>query len=232
MIYVTSDLHGYSLEDFVEFLDSTGFCEDDVCYVLGDVIDRGEEGIALLKWMMRQENVRLLLGNHEDMMLACEFVFSEITNESIDSLDKGSLERLYLWQMNGGGDTLKALVKETPRVRAEILDYLKSAPLYEEVECGGRKFVLSHSGLGNFSKDKPLSEYTPYELLWTRPDYNDTFYDDKMLVFGHTPTRLYGREYAGRAVRRGSWIDIDAGVSGGHDPMILRLDDLREFYMN
>lgn len=232
MIYVTSDLHGYSLEDFVEFLDSTGFCEDDVCYVLGDVIDRGEEGIALLKWMMKQENVRLLLGNHEDMMLACEFVFSEITNESIDSLDKGSLERLYLWQMNGGGDTLKALVKETPRVRAEILDYLKRAPLYEELECGGRKFVLSHSGLGNFSKEKPLSEYTSYELLWTRPDYNDTFYDDKMLVFGHTPTRLYGKEYAGRAVRRSSWIDIDAGVSGGYDPMILRLDDLREFYMN
>lgn len=231
MIYVTSDLHGYSLEDFVEFVDSTGFCEEDVCYVLGDVIDRGEEGIALLKWMMKQENVRFLLGNHEDMMLSCEFVFSEITDESVDSLGKGSLEKLYLWQMNGGGDTLKALAKETPKVRAEILDYLKRAPLYEEVECGGRKFVLSHSGLGNFSKEKPLSEYTPYELLWTRPDYFDEFFDNRILVVGHTPTRLYGREYAGRAMRRKTWIDIDAGVAGGYDPMILRLDDLREFYM-
>jgi serine/threonine protein phosphatase 1 len=232
MIYVTSDLHGYSLEDFVEFLDSTGFCEDDVCYVLGDVIDRGSEGVDLLKWIMKQPNVVLLLGNHEEMMLECEFVFAEITNESVDSLSKSSLEKLYLWQFNGGGETLKALRKQTPRVRAEILEYLKNAPLYKEVECGGRKFVLSHSGLGNFDKDKPLSEYTRHELLWTRPDYFDTFYDDKILVFGHTPSRLYGKEYAGRAVNRGSWIDIDAGVSGGYDPMILRLDDLREFYMN
>ena len=232
MIYVTSDLHGYSLEDFVEFLDSTGFGDCDKCYVLGDVIDRGSEGIDLLKWIMKQPNVELLLGNHEDMMLACEFVFKEITNESVDALEKSALEKLYLWQFNGGGETLKALVKQSPSTRAEILEYLKKAPLYKEVVCGGRNFVLSHSGLGNFRKDKPLSEYTRHELLWTRPDYFDEFYDDKILVFGHTPTRLYGREYAGKAMKRESWIDIDAGVSGGYDPMILRLDDLHEFYMN
>ena len=231
MIYVTSDLHGYSLEDFVEFLDSTGFGEEDMCYVLGDVIDRGSEGIELLKWMMKQPNVELLLGNHEDMMLDCEFVFGEITNESVDSINRQSIERLYLWQFNGGSETIKSLTKQTPAVRAEILEYLKRAPLYKEVECGGRRFVLSHAGLGNFSKDKPLSEYTRHDLLWTRPDYFDEFYDDKIIVLGHTPTRYYGSEYAGRAMDRGSWIDIDAGVAGGYDPMILRLDDLQEFYM-
>lgn len=231
MIYVTSDLHGYSLEDFVEFLDSTGFCEDDKCYVLGDIIDRGSEGVALLRWIMKQPNVELILGNHEDMMLDCEFVFGELTDQSIDALDTASLDRLYLWLYNGGGETLKALTRYSPATRAEMLIYLKNAPLYKEVECGGRKFVLSHSGLGNFEKDKPLSEYTRHDLLWTRPDYDDEFYDDKLLVFGHTPTRLYGPEFKGRALKRKTWIDIDAGVAGGNDPMILRLDDLREFYM-
>lgn len=231
MIYVTSDLHGYSLEDFVEFLDSTGFGEDDRCYVLGDVIDRGNEGIELLKWMMKQPNVELLLGNHEDMMLACSFLFEEITDKSVDSIDKSSLDNLYTWQFNGGTETIKGLRAETPAKRKEILEYLKNAPLCKEIECGGRRFVLSHSGLGDFEKDKPLSEYTRHDLLWTRPDYFDEFYDDKILICGHTPTGYYGREYAGRAMRRKTWIDIDAGAAGGYAPMILRLDDLREFYM-
>ena len=231
MIYVTSDLHGFSLEDFVELLDSTGFSEEDVCYVLGDVIDRGSEGIALLKWMMHQDNVVLLLGNHEDMMLDCEFLFDEITSDSIDALDSEKLRKFYLWQYNGGAETARALMKESPEMRRRIINYLKEAPLYTEVECGGRRFVLSHSGLGNFEKDKPLYEYTAHDLLWTRSDYNDEFYDDKILVFGHTPTKYYDRDFAGRAIIRKTWIDIDAGVAGGYRPMILRLDDLKEFYM-
>ena len=48
MIYVTSDLHGFDPEQFRAFLDKAGFCQDDYLFVLGDVIDRGEHGVALL----------------------------------------------------------------------------------------------------------------------------------------------------------------------------------------
>lgn len=43
MIYVTSDLHGYSLEKFKDLLNKVGFCDDDFLYILGDVIDRGSD---------------------------------------------------------------------------------------------------------------------------------------------------------------------------------------------
>ena len=72
MIYVTSDLHGYPLEKFRSMLDSVGFSQKDFLYILGDVIDRGADGISLLRWIMLQPNVELLLGNHEAMMLASD----------------------------------------------------------------------------------------------------------------------------------------------------------------
>lgn len=34
MVYVTSDLHGYSLKKFTDFLDKVGFCDEDVCIFL------------------------------------------------------------------------------------------------------------------------------------------------------------------------------------------------------
>lgn len=44
MTYVISDLHGYPLEKFKMLLDKSGFCEDDFLYILGDVVDRNNDG--------------------------------------------------------------------------------------------------------------------------------------------------------------------------------------------
>lgn len=73
MVYVTSDLHGYPLEKFIARLESAGFGEDDFLYVLGDVVDRGRDVIKIIKWLMRKRNAGLILGNHEAMLLACDF---------------------------------------------------------------------------------------------------------------------------------------------------------------
>ena len=77
MIYVMSDLHGYPMEKFLEIMKNINFSSEDFLYVLGDVIDRGRDGVKLLKWLMQNSNTQLLLGNHEDMMLKCEFLFEE-----------------------------------------------------------------------------------------------------------------------------------------------------------
>ena len=79
MQYVCSDLHGFAIDKFKLMLERVGFNDSDFLWVLGDVIDRGPDGIKILKWLMAQPNAQLILGNHEAMLLACDFLFEEIT---------------------------------------------------------------------------------------------------------------------------------------------------------
>lgn len=230
MIYVISDLHGYPLEKFKMLLEKAAFSNDDFLYVLGDVVDRnGDGGVETLRWIMEQDNIEFILGNHEAMLLSCAFVFDEITDESIENVTDKNLGMLDSYMRNGGGVTLNSL-KALPRETLEdILDYLRNAPLYEALTVGENDFILVHAGLGNFRPDKKLNEYTSHELIWTRPRLNDNYFDDIITVFGHTPTIYYGNEHDGRIIKTKTWIDIDAYAAGGREPILLRLDDFKEF---
>lgn len=230
MIYVTSDLHGYPLEKFKALLEKAEFSKDDFLFVLGDVIDRGAEGVKLLHWMMLQPNVELILGNHEAMMLSNSFLFDEITEESIDRLDGNELSSYMTWISNGGQTTLDELKSLQSSQVQYILEYVSEASIYEEIDVGGREFILVHSGLGSFVYNKPVSEYSATDLLWTRVSLTKRYFDDKTVVFGHTPTASYGPQYEGKAVKTDTWINIDTGSAMGLAPMLLRLDDMKEFY--
>lgn len=231
MIYATSDLHGCSLEKLQALFALAGFGNDDFCFVLGDVIDRGDCGIDILKWLTLQPNIQLILGNHEAMMLSCKFLFEMVTDESIANLSKADMGIYTAWLENGAEPTLKQLRESDPEVIADLLDYLGEAPLYETVGIGDRHFLLTHSGLANFDSAKHIGDYSADELLWNRPALTDRYFEDITTVFGHTPTQYFGEEYRGRAVRTDTWIDIDTGTADGGAPMLLRLDDMKEFYI-
>ncbi len=231
MIYVTSDLHGYPLDQFKGLLEKAHFSEEDFCFVLGDVIDRGPESVALLKWMMMQPNIELLMGNHEAMLLACTFLFDTITDESIENLNEENMAVFQTWVQNGGRATLQELSECDPETVLEILDYLKEAPLYDSVRMKDKDFLLVHSGLEKFDPNKSMDEYTADELIWARPEITQRYFDDVMTIFGHTPTQFYGAQYQGKAVITPTWIDIDTGSGFGGAPMLLRLDDMKEFYV-
>ena len=234
MICVSSDLHGYPLEDFLRLLDKARFSDSDDLIILGDVIDRrGDGGIGMLRWMLQQVNVRMILGNHEAMLLSCRFLFDTVTEETLAQLDREKMELLSAWMMNGAEPTLKALralFREDEETAREILEYLEDAPLWERVDANGRRCLLVHAGLGNFSPEKPMSRYTPDELLWTQPKIGDRYFDGITTVFGHTPTSLYGPEYAGKMLKTPTWINVDTGAALGGAPMLLRLDDGQAFY--
>ena len=227
-------MHGYPLEKFKKFLKKVGFSGDDFLYILGDVVDRnGDGGVEMLCWLLEQPNVQLILGNHEAMLLSCAFVFEKITNESLQNVTSEKLELLNTYMQNGGDVTLKALQKlnkSSPETVSYILDYLRDAPLYETVSTEGNDFLLVHSGIDNFNKSKKLFQYTANDFLWTWPELSGEYYDDIITVFGHTPTLSYGKEYTGKTLKTRTWIDIDVGAAYGQKPVLLRLDDLQEFY--
>lgn len=233
MIYVISDLHGYPLAKFKKLLEKAAFSNDDFLYLLGDCIDRnGDGGVEMLCWLLEQPNVQLILGNHEAMLLACSFVFEEITEESINALTAEKMGLLQQYMQNGGDVTLKALRElrnRAPDLIAELFDYLHDAPLYEAVSAGGKDFLLLHSGIDHFEKDKKLSQYAQDDFLWTWTSLETDYFDNVIIVFGHTPTLNYGEEYTGKILKTRTWIDIDVGAGFGQEPVLLRLDDFEEF---
>lgn len=234
MIYVISDLHGYPFEKLKKLLEKADFGENDFLYILGDVVDRnGDGGVEILTWLLSQPNVQLILGNHEAMLLACEFLFDEITEDSISSFDSEKMEILTNYQLNGGDVTLKALSKlnkASPEAVANILDYLHDAPLYEAVTAGGKDYFLVHSGIDDFEKGRKISEYPADAFIWAWPELEDEYFDDITTVFGHTPTKYYGEEYSNKIIKTRTWIAIDMGAGDGvTEPVLLRLDDMAEF---
>lgn len=232
--YAISDLHGYPLKKFKALLRRVRFSAKDTLYVLGDVIDRnGDGGVEMLRYIMQKPNIVFILGNHEDMLLACDFLFKEITDENVSELVMFRTEALERYLRNGGMVTLESLGRlnrESPEELAALVSFLREAPLYEAVTVKNRDFILVHAGLGGFSPEKKLSEYAPHELLWVRPELNARYFDDVITVFGHTPTMYYGGGYEGRIIMNPTWINIDAGAAAGLPPALLRLDDLKVFY--
>ena len=234
MIYVTSDLHGCSLETLQKLLDKAGFSQRDFLFVLGDVIDRGENAAQLLLWLTEQTNVQLILGNHEAMMLLCDFLFREVTEENLEELTDADFKAYEHWMRNGAATTiqgLKQVMADDPSLLEGILEYLREASLYEDLEVNGKRYVLVHGGLGNFHPEKSLEEYEPHDILWERPKMDTRYYENATVVFGHTPTVFYGEEYRGKAIRTETWINIDTGAAMGDYPMLLRLDDEAAFYV-
>lgn len=154
MIYVISDLHGYPFVKFLELLNKANFSSDDYLFILGDVIDRGMYGTEYLKWLLYQENVELLLGNHEAMLLSCSFLFEEVNEENLRNLTPESLELLANWKDNGAKWTLEGFYTMEQDDRISIIEYLREAPLYEIVSVKNQDFLLTHSGLKNFESKR------------------------------------------------------------------------------
>lgn len=189
MTYAVSDIHG-CYDKYKKLLQTIGFGPDDTLYFLGDAIDRGPYGFKVLLDMASRPNVLGIKGNHEAMAMDVLPGIGRCLadkNEERDLTDE-EREALDLWFYNGGELSLADFLSLYNDDCRKVWNYMASLPLYREVEAGGRKFVLVHGGLENFSPARPLADYTPPELLWCRPKPDTVYYPDRYVVVGHTPT--------------------------------------------
>lgn len=232
MIYVTADVHG-KFAEFLTLLHHAHFFEhnDNHLYVLGDVIDRNENGgVDMLKWMIEHtDHVSMILGNHENMMLKSRWIFEDLNG----TYNGGMIRTLDRWLRYGGDCTVKAMRRESIEVQKKIFDYLQTVPLYRTIQVNGKDYILVHGGLGNFAKTKALEDYTEDELLLERPCQTTAYWPEKFkVVIGHTPTSLYSKDYRGRMLKTDSWYNIDTGAAYPEGfPMLLCLDTEQEYYI-
>lgn len=244
MNYVMSDIHG-DYEKYIQMLDKIHLEESDTLYVLGDVIDRGPSGMKILRDMMMRANVIPLLGNHEYMASLClSWLMTEITEKSVKNVDGDILQGLTEWMNVGGEVSIAEFHKLSRDEQEDIQDYLSEFELFAEVEAGGRKFVLVHAGLDNFSPDRELEDYDLSELLFHKPDFDRIYFKDKYLVTGHLPTRvIYAEEkgllleeldvsqYRDEIFEKNHHIVIDCGSGYGGKLGCICLETLEKYYV-
>ena len=231
-VYVISDIHGnYDL--FMELLKKIKFSGKDTLYVLGDVVDRGPHPIKVLHKLMEMPNAFCLVGNHELMAIRClEFLMQEITEDSIEHMNEGMIQGISEWQMNGSSTTMQEFRTLNREEQEDVLDFMKDFSVCEELQVAGKKYFLVHAGLGNYSPEKDIDDYTLKEMLWDRADYDTQYFQDTYVVTGHTPTQhIAGNPKPGYIYRRNNHIAIDCGASipGGRLAAIC-LDTGEEYY--
>lgn len=228
--YIMSDIHGDCLK-YQQALKAINLQENDILYVLGDVVDRGTGSCKILFDMMCHFNIIPLLGNHEFMaMSVLSKLMEEITEDTIGGFDHDFVKGMITWFKNGGQSTLEEFKKLSLEDRQSILEYLEEFELYEEITVNGQEYILVHAGLHNFAETKKLSDYQLYEVIWEPTDYDKVYFKDKILITGHTPVQLISKGKSEKILKMNNHIAIDCGCGFNGKLGVLCLDTMEEMY--
>lgn len=233
MTYVMSDLHG-AFNKYITMLEKIDFGTEDELYVIGDVVDRGEQPMEILFDMMNRANVYPLMGNHEVMALnGLKLLSGDISTDIVNHLSSEQLEMMSAWIKIGATSTIKGFTALGSDEQTEILEYISGFLPYKKVSAGRNDYLLVHAGIDGFDPDKPLDEYPIDALVWGRIDYEIPYYDDIYTVSGHTPTQgIQGNPRPGYIFRANNHIAIDCGACRRDGRLAcLCLDTLEEFYV-
>ncbi len=231
MHYVISDIHG-CYDEYVELLELIEFSDEDVLYVLGDVVDRGPEPVKVLLDMMMRPNVIPVLGNHEYMALEIlKQLNVEITEENADRhLDYAMMRGYMNWMENGGGTTAAGFRMLDSETKEAVLEYLEEFSAYEVVEAGDEIYVLVHAGIHDFQPGRPLEEYDFSDFVFYAPDYSQRYFKEGVtVVVGHTPVMRFHEDQRSEVYEKNGILCIDGGCVFGGKLFCLRLEDKKVF---
>lgn len=219
MLYLISDIHG-QYNDFRKILKKIAFDRGkDRLIILGDILDRGPEGIRLLEYIkpyLMDHSMELLLGNHE--LFAMMYM-------------KGDLEE-RTWISFGGGDTVKSIKQMMAAEQKALLHFLESLPCYLEIDSEFLgAVILTHTGIdcdnyvmnpnGTINIKKSIEkafQNNRYNFM-VGMDLHDVPISDKKkfdsyLIVGHVPCCRLNDDESNRFYRTKYYMDIDAGA--GH----------------
>ena len=232
MTYVMSDIHG-CYDKYTAMLDTIKFSDSDTLYVLGDVVDRGDNPIKVLQDMNCRANVLPIMGNHDYIAYVMLRKLSvEITADNCDSyMDADFLQDVSLWLSDGGSTTLDEFKQLNPSERGDVLEYLQEFTPCEKITVNGRKYILTHAGIPKAAAYDNLEKYHILGFVTATTDYNKKYFDDVFLVTGHTPTGLIDAEYKNKVYRKNNHIAIDCGAVFGGFLSCVCLETDEEFYI-
>lgn len=246
-IYTVSDIHGY-YDLFLKGLSEIHFSEGDFLWCLGDMIDRGPDGIKILQHIMNHDNMDLLIGNHELMLL-------NSVDGSGEAICNG--KDVYLWlDANGGRFTFyqyKTLPKED---RINLLVWMRQRYVVRKVFIDNDTYCLTHSFYDPKCENKRYCELSysdvwniTWSSIWREDDLTQSLniYPQYPYTFitGHVPVQTIRKRYKAdqewsllKSFSIDNMICIDGGCAMGsinevaNGLIFLRLDDMSEYAIN
>ena len=107
MRYIISDIHGCK-KQYLELLEKIKFSDQDHLYILGDSVDRGEQSIEVLRYIMKQKNVTYIIGNHDYIL----FLFIQKLGLNLDNFENDEIKWSFkFWLYDGGLTTLNEFLE-------------------------------------------------------------------------------------------------------------------------
>lgn len=198
-ILVTSDIHGH-LSYFKEILKKASFSDEDILFIVGDMIEKGPESLNTLRYIMnlcKQGNVIPLIGNVDAYRLKLIY---ELSEENVCSF-YNYVFNLRQWAGTSFYEELAAECGYTINSPDDILlskpavinhfenEFKFFANLPTVVET--QKYVFVHGGLRekqvSDNLDKSIFDLTKYDAF--AENTSDIF--DKYVITGHWPVVLY-----------------------------------------
>lgn len=230
MTYVVSDLHG-CFEQFKRLLKEISFNDNDVMYVLGDVVDYGDESMELLCDLSMRFNVIPIVGDHDFRALRLLTELDKMLRDGVTP-EPEVLSEMADWVREGGQTTLEGFKVLDEDMREGVLEYLADFSLYEEVEVKGKKYLLLHAGIADFDPETPLEDYMPEDFITEPLDPERAYFKDVTVVAGHIPTYEIPGGERGRIYRGDGCIIMDCGSAFDEAMGCLCLDNGREIYVS
>ena len=230
MTYVVANLYG-RLNKYEKLIKKINLKESDNLYILGNIVDYGEQSIELINELSTQYNVYSVLGEHDYKAYLLLSEFDRIIKEGGAPSVSFSKEMIE-WAQNGGQATLEAFKNADVDSKEGFLDYLSDLPVFEEaIIKNGKEFVLTCRGIDNFDKDADLYDYELDDFMNGYLDIEKTYYDNKIMVVGyldyeHTPA---GR--AGKISAKNNNIALACDMSENDEVVCLCLETNDEYYV-
>jgi serine/threonine protein phosphatase 1 len=222
MTYVMSDLHG-NYQKFKEILEQIRFGERDILYILGDIVDYGEESMELLADLSLRLNVYSIAGEHDFTAVRMLSGFDKMLKSGAQP-DGEFIAEMTAWVQDGGQPTLDGFRALTEEQREGVLEYLEELSLFEEVEVNGETYVLVHAGIADYEEGCDLDDYSPEDFFSEPLDASYPLMEDCTVVVGHVPTK-------NSSILRGEGsIFLDCGAGEGGRLGCLCLETGKEYY--
>lgn len=223
MTYVTSDIRG-EYDRFRALLAAIDLSEDDVLYILGDLVDYGEGGMELIEDISVRLNVYPIAGDHDYLAARMLCGFDRMLRDG-STPDPDYIAEMTAWVKDGGQPTLDAFRALDADAREGVLDYLCDLPLFEELTVNGIDYLAVHAGIAGYRAGTDPDDYEPEDFFSEPVDAEYPLVEGKILLVGHAPTR------SGKIERGDGSVFLDCGAGQGGKLGCLRLEDGKEFYV-